>query len=171
MSQNGPWKIAIWLHRQRYRKRRGHQDGVVIDRIRQMSHVRDSPKLRVEVLKLYRHANSLENLLKHILLGPTSRVSNSVVLGWASKPEFLPSTQVMQMLLVKATLWEPWFRNNTLERCPTCGAFKVTPVTSAEGEGSWGRRREDSPLGTSKINAVGGVLRTKETQEALKKKY
>jgi len=47
----------------------------------------------------------------------------------------------------------------------------VTPVTtSAEGEGSWGRKGEDSPLGTSKINAVGGVSGTRETQEALKKK-
>jgi len=69
-----------------------------------MPHIQDSPQLRAEGLKLQGHPNPLEGLLKHRFLGPTSRVSDSVILGWACKHAFLTSSQVMRMLLVRAML-------------------------------------------------------------------
>ena len=37
------------------------------------------------VLKLYGHRNYLENMLKHSLLSPTWRISDSVSLGWGQR--------------------------------------------------------------------------------------
>ena len=44
------------------------------------------------------HWNHLQGLLKHRLLGPMPRVSDSVRLGWGEEFAFLATSQVMLML-------------------------------------------------------------------------
>lgn len=107
-------------------------------------------------------------VLKHRFEGPISRVFDSRDLWWALW-RCLTSSQVIRMLLVQGHTLRTTGVETTHSGSPTCGAFKVTPVTtSAEGKGSWGSWWGDPPLGTSKINAAGGVSGDKETQVALK---
>lgn len=73
------------------------------------------------------------------------------------------------MLLVQGHILRTTGVETTHSWSPTCGAFKVTPVTtSAEGEGSWGSKWGGLPFGTPKINAAEGVCGSRETQVVLK---
>ena len=58
------------------------------------------------------HQHHLEGWLKHRLLDPTLRVSNSAGLGWAWESTLLKSSQVMLMLLV----WGPHSENHCLKK-------------------------------------------------------